>query len=64
MFSTVAGNNLLYKGAALYATTTAFAAFWIGLRLPVQNNKAGPFNYHKLLKQGRRVPWRRLPQVV
>ena len=64
MISNVAGSNLLYKGAALYATTTAFVAFWVGLRMPLQNNKAGPYNYHKVLKQGRRIPWRRLPKMV
>lgn len=64
MFATPAGNKLLYTGAAAYATCTAFAAFWVGLRLPIQSNKTGPYNYHKLIKAGRRVPWRRLPRVV
>lgn len=64
MFATPAGTKLLYTGAAAYATCTAFAAFWVGLRLPVQHNKAGPFNYHKLIKAGRRVPWRRLPRAL
>lgn len=64
MFATPAGNKLLYTGAAAYATCTAFAAFWVGVRLPVQHNKAGPFNYHKIVKAGRRVPWRRLPRAL
>ncbi|KAF7187786.1 15-hydroxyprostaglandin dehydrogenase [NAD(+)] [Pseudocercospora fuligena] len=47
MFSTIAGNNLLYKGAALYATTTAFAAFWLTVRQPIQAGKEGPYNVHR-----------------
>lgn len=64
MFSTVAGNNLLYKGAALYATTTAFAAFWLTVRQPIQAGKEGPYNVHRVLRQGRRIPWRRLPKAL
>lgn len=58
------GTKTLYSAAAIYGTTTAFAAFWVTLALPVQSNKAGPFNYHHLLKAGRRIPWRRLPRVL
>ncbi|KAK4542636.1 hypothetical protein LTR36_006685 [Oleoguttula mirabilis] len=38
MFST----KILYSGAALYATTTAFAAVWISLALPIQHKTVGP----------------------
>ena len=51
---------ILYSGAAAYASVTAFSAVWISLALPIQHNKVGPFNYHKAIKAGRRVPWRRL----
>jgi hypothetical protein len=56
--------KVLYSGAALYATTTAFVAVWISLALPIQHNKAGPFNYHRLVKGARRIPWRRLPRAL
>jgi hypothetical protein len=52
--------RLLFTGAAAYASATAFTAFWISLKLPLQNNTIGPYNYHRLLKAGRRVPWRRI----
>lgn len=64
MFSTIVSPNMLYKGAALYATTTAFAAFWLTLRLPVQAGKEGPYNVHRVVRQGRRIPWRRLPKAL
>lgn len=50
----------LYAGAALYASTTALAAAWISLKLPVQSNTVGPYNYHRVLKAGRLMPWRRI----
>jgi len=50
----------LYQGACLYGSVSAFAATWVALALPIQHNKVGPFNYHRAIKQGRRVPWRRL----
>lgn len=58
------GTKLLYSGAALYASTTAFAAVWISLALPVQHNTVGPYNFHRMLKGARRVPWRRLPRAL
>jgi len=60
MFTT----KTLYSGAALYASTSAFMAAWICLALPVRHNTVGPYNYHRVLKAGRRVPWRRLPKVL
>lgn len=63
MFGNISAAKL-YTGAAAYATVTGFTAFWVGLKLPVQNNKQGPYNYHRILKAGRRVPWRRLPRAL
>jgi len=64
MFST----QVLYSGAALYATTSAFCAAWVCYALPAQHNRVGPFNYHflgrRLGKGIERVPWRRLPKVL
>ncbi|KAK3071064.1 hypothetical protein LTR53_009324 [Teratosphaeriaceae sp. CCFEE 6253] len=64
MFTT----KVLYSGAALYATTTAFCAAWVCYALPAQHNKVGPFNYHRVGKASRRgierVPWRRLPKAL
>merc|ERR1712080_285280 len=51
----------LYQSACLYASVTAFSATWIALALPIQHGKAGPFNYHRAIRQGRRIPWRRIP---
>ena len=50
--------------SALYATTSAFAAAWVCLALPVRHNTVGPYNYHAVLKAGRRIPWKRLPKAI
>ena len=66
MFTTKA----IYSGAALYATTTAFAAVWITLALPIRHNTVGPYNYHGLGKrierfgEKTRMPWKRLARVL
>jgi len=62
MFTT----KVLYSGAALYATTTAFAAVWISLALPIQHGRVGPFNYHGLAKrvEKSRMPWKRLARAL
>lgn len=57
-------SKVLYSGAALFATTSAFTATWISLALPIQHNKVGPYNYHRVAKAGRRIPWRRLPKAL
>jgi hypothetical protein len=59
-------SKLLYSLSALYATTTAFAAFWIGIRLPLQHDTVGPYRYHRALKwgMGRRGLWRRVPRLL
>ncbi|SMR48851.1 unnamed protein product [Zymoseptoria tritici ST99CH_1A5] len=66
MFSTPAGTKILYNGAAFFGTCSAFAAFWVGVRLPVQHNKQGPYHYHRLAKAAaRKAPYlRRLPKMV
>ena len=51
----------LYQSACLYASVTAFSATWVALALPIQHGKAGPFNYHRAIKRGARIPWRRIP---
>ncbi|KAM0720912.1 hypothetical protein Q7P37_003197 [Cladosporium fusiforme] len=48
----------LYQSACMYASVTAFSATWVALALPIQHGKAGPFNYHRAIRQGRRIPWR------
>ncbi|GAB7362035.1 hypothetical protein MBLNU230_g2069t1 [Neophaeotheca triangularis] len=53
-------SQMLYSGAACYASVSAFAAFWLTLRMPVQANTQGPYNYHRAIRAGRRVPWKRL----
>lgn len=58
------GGNKLFAAATLYGTTTAFAAVWVAIFLPVQAGTVGPYNYHRVIKAGRRIPWRRLPKVV
>lgn len=50
----------LYTGAAAYASVSSFAAFWIVFALPYQHNTIGPYNYHGLIRAGRRIPWRRI----
>lgn len=45
----------------MYASVTAFSATWVALALPIQHGKAGPFNYHRAIKRGARIPWRRIP---
>lgn len=57
-------SKVLYSGAALYATTTAFAAVWISLALPIQHKTVGPYNYHRLAKRAARLPWKRLPKAL
>ncbi|KAM0703542.1 hypothetical protein Q7P35_009481 [Cladosporium inversicolor] len=54
----------LYQSACLYASVTAFSATWVALALPIQHGKAGPFNYHRAIKRGARIPWRRIPAVA
>ncbi|KAK5674460.1 hypothetical protein LTS10_012848 [Elasticomyces elasticus] len=57
MFTTkamFAGPKALYSGAALYASTTAFAAAWVCYALPATHNKVGPFNYHRVGKASRK----------
>jgi hypothetical protein len=51
----------MYQSACLYASVTAFSATWIAVALPIQHGKAGPFNYHRAIKRGARIPWRRIP---
>jgi hypothetical protein len=51
----------LYQSACVYASVTAFSATWVALALPIQHGKAGPFNYHRAIKKGGRIPWRRIP---
>ena len=51
----------LYQSACLYASVTAFSATWVAIALPIQHGKAGPFNYHRAIKRGARIPWRRIP---
>jgi hypothetical protein len=50
----------LYTGAAAFATASALLAATVSIKLPFQHNTVGPYNYHRLIKAGRRVPWRRL----
>jgi hypothetical protein len=51
----------LYQSACVYASVTAFSATWVALALPIQHGKVGPFNYHRAIKRGARIPWRRIP---
>ena len=51
----------LYQSACVYASVTAFSATWVALALPIQHGKVGPFNYHRAIKRGARIPWRRFP---
>lgn len=51
----------MYQSACMYASVTAFSATWVALALPIQHGKAGPFNYHRAIKRGARIPWRRIP---
>ncbi len=62
--SKMISSRVLYSGAAIYATTSAFVAGAIAFRLPVQHNTVGPYNYHRLFKAGRRIPWRRLTRSL
>ena len=68
MFATAVGSKMLYTSAAAYATCTGFVAFWVALKMPVQHDKTGPYNYNRLVRRGaritERVPWRRLPKMV
>jgi hypothetical protein len=61
-------SKVLYSSAALYASTSAFAAAWVCYALPATHNKVGPFNYHRVGKASRkgieRVPWKRLPKAL
>ncbi|KAK4918421.1 hypothetical protein LTR49_013813 [Elasticomyces elasticus] len=49
-----APGKVLYSSAALYASTTAFAAAWVCYALPATHNKVGPFNYHRVGKASRK----------
>jgi hypothetical protein len=51
----------LYQSACVYASVTAFSATWVALALPIQHGKVGPYNYHRAIKRGARIPWRRIP---
>jgi hypothetical protein len=62
--TTLSKYQILYSASALYATTTALAALWIGIRLPLQYDTVGPYRYHRALKAWRRFPWRRMPRLV
>jgi hypothetical protein len=59
-YFTMISSRLLYTSAAVYATTTSLIAGTVTVKLPFQHNTVGPYNYHRLVKAGRRVPWRRL----
>jgi len=54
------GSKVLYSGAAVYATSTALLAAAVTLRIPFQHNTIGPYNYHRVVKAGARIPWRRI----
>ncbi|CAK4031917.1 NAD(P)-binding -27 [Lecanosticta acicola] len=45
----------LYKGAAVFASVTGIGAALVAVKLPIQHNKTGPFNYHRALKPVRRI---------
>lgn len=53
----------LFTSAALYASCTSFAAFWVAFGLPFQHNTHGPYNYHRVIRHGSRIPWRRVPRL-
>ncbi|WPG98841.1 Hypothetical protein R9X50_00163900 [Acrodontium crateriforme] len=57
-------SKMLFGAAGLYASATAFTAVWISMALPIQHGKTGPYNVHRVIKQGRRIPWKRLPKAI
>ncbi|KAK6439001.1 hypothetical protein LTR95_004787 [Oleoguttula sp. CCFEE 5521] len=50
----------LQHTAAVYASVTGFSAFWVCVALPMRHERVGPYNYHRAIKAGRRIPWRRM----